>query len=342
MSHTRPTIKDVAREAGVSHATVSYVLTGSGHAERISAETKRRIFEAAERLGYRSNPVGRALKRGYTDTVVLLIVTWHVAKSHAETAMAISRSALARGFDVAVNVVDSDEEAHSFLKKNMLLNNAGLLVLWDSPAMHDSSIVTLAQEGLPVVDLLPGSPDGISTVTADREHAGYSVTRHLIELGHQKIGFIGDVNSRVKTTTQKYRGYQRALSEAGIALDSHLIQSVTEFGFDGGTKGFREILERRPDVTAVVCINDPMALGVIACAESMGRKCPGDISVAGYGAFDEGSYWRPSLTTVGLSAESVAEKALDEVLRMRTHCTCPTSTFIPGDLIVRESTGPPR
>lgn len=337
----RPTIKDVALAAGVSHTTVSYVLGGSPHAARISEETRRRVWEAAGRLGYLSNPVGRALRRGYTDTVVLLVVTWQVARSHAQTAMAVSRAAGARGLQLTVHVAQGDREALAFLKRASLHNIMGLLVLWDSPEMQNSGLVQLANDGLPVVDLLPGDLKGVVSVTTNREDAGYRVARHLLDLGHRRIAFVGDMEQRMKTTGQKLAGYRRALEECEVGYDPALVESVAEFGFEGGASGMASLLVRCPELTAVFCINDPMALGAIAFARSSGRRCPECISAAGYGAFDEGAYWRPSLTTVGLSAERVAAAAIDQVVRYHQGLgTKPESLAIPGDLITRESTGP--
>lgn len=216
MPKLQPTIKDVALKAGVSHATVSYVLAGSKHSSRISEETKRRVWAAAEELGYKFNPVGRALKRGYTDTILLLIVTWQMAKSHSQTAMALSRSAMMQGLQLMVNVVENDQEAEKFLQQKMLSNHVGLLVLWDSPAMETSTLVRIAEDGFPVIDLLPGNQESIECVTADREHAGYAVTRHLIDLGHRRIAFFGDATSRQKTTKHKYAGYERHCVKQGL------------------------------------------------------------------------------------------------------------------------------
>src|SRR4051812_35668075 len=191
-STARPTIKDVARAAAVSLSTVSYILNNAPAAERISAQTKKRVGAAAERLGYKFNPIGRALQRGYTNQVILLIVTWDLATSHSATAMAISRAAIAQGFELTVHVADNDVDAEAFLKRQMLHNIAGMLVLWDSPAMRESYLTQLAVEGVPVVDLLPDSPKGISTVTPDREDAFIRGTGHLIKLGHRYIGLISD------------------------------------------------------------------------------------------------------------------------------------------------------
>ena len=119
------------------------------------------MWEAVERLGYRFNPIGRALQRGYTNQVTLLIVTWNLATSHAATAMAISRSAASHDLTLTVHVADDDRTAEAFVRSNIVHSLGGVLVLWDSPAFEQSSLRQLATEGIPIIDLLPGSPDGV-------------------------------------------------------------------------------------------------------------------------------------------------------------------------------------
>ena len=340
---TRPTLKDVAREASVSLSTVSYVLNNNSHAERITEATKQRVRAAVNRLGYQSNPIGSALQRGYTNQVFLLIVTWDLATSHAATAMAISRAAIRQGFELTVHVADDDATAEAFLKRRMLHNIGGILVLWDSPAMQESHLKQLAAESVPIVDLLPDSLEGVSVVTADRETAFLEGTRHLIELGHGCIGVISDSVTRPKTSLRKLAGYRRAREEAGLAYDETLIENVTEYGFEGGVGGFRRLHRRRPDMTAVICINDAMALGAMTAAGELGLRCPDDLSMVGFGESAVGQYWRPRLTTSALSANQVAEKSMALVVQQRLDPSQePQTILIPEALIVRDSTGPVR
>jgi len=337
----RPTLKDVARLAKVSYATVSYILNNNKHAARISDKTRDAILKAAGRLRYKPDPSGRALQRGYTNQVTLLITTWELAISHAATAMAISRAASARELDVSVQVADTSEEAAAFLEHRMLHNSGGMLVLWDSPALKKSRLQQLAAEGLPVVDLLPDAPAGISVVTADREDAGRRATRHLIELGHRKIGMLGDSVTRIKTSLRKVAGYRLALKEAGIRYDERLMENVTESGFQGGYKGFQRLANRCPEVTALFCLNDPTALGAITAAADMGRRCPEDISVVGFGDAPEASYWRPSLTTFSLSSDAIAAKSVELLVELRKNRKKARKTIlIPEEFIIRNSTGP--
>jgi LacI family transcriptional regulator len=335
----RPTIKDVARVASVSQSTVSYILNNARASERISNETKKRVWLAVEQLGYKFNPIGRALQRGYTNQVTLLIVTWNLATSHSATAMAISRVAARHDLALTVHVADDDESAEAFIKRSIFHNLGGVLVLWDSPAFEQSSLRKIALEGVPVIDLLPGTPDGISVVTADREDAGYRATLHLLELGHKRIGVIGDTLTRPKTTLRKLAGYRRALEGAGLAYDENLVQNVTEFGFEGGRTGLQQLLQHAPGVTGLFCINDGIALGAMEAAKDLGRDCPAALSIVGFGDTAEGNHWRPRLTTFALSSDRVAASAIHLVLDQRLHPGLdPRAILIPEDIILRQST----
>ncbi len=337
----RATLKDVAREAGVSLSAVSYVINDNQHARRISAATKQRIQRAAQKLGYKSDPIGRALQRGYTNQVILLIVSWNLAMSHAATAMAISRAATAQGFEVTVQIAEDDAAAEAFLHRRAVHHLGGILVLWDSPAMRDSHLKELATEGVQVIDLLQDGPAPVSVVTSDREQAFLIGTQHLLSLGHRQIGVICDSVTRVKTTLRKLEGYRRALREAGLAEDAGLIENVAEFGFEGGQAGFKRLLARRPEVTGLVRINDAMALGVIAAARAAGLHCPADISVLGFGDATEGTYFQPQLSTLALSSKQVAERAIAAVRQARQEGHAPAVTvLVAPELVIRQSTGP--
>jgi DNA-binding LacI/PurR family transcriptional regulator len=267
------------------------------------------------------------------------MVTWNLANSHAETAMAISRAASHQGLALTVHVADDDQAAEAFIRRSSFHGTGGILVLWDSPAFAESSLKQIAGEGVSVIDLLPGSPEGISMVTADREDAGLRATQHLIGLGHSKIGFIGDALTRPKTTLRKLAGYRRALEHAGLEYSEGCVQNVTDFGFEGGRVGFQKLIERCQSLTALFCINDAIALGALDAGKDLGRECPRDISVVGFGDSPEGRHWRPKLTTVALSSNRVASSAIQLVLENRQQPKAGAQTvLIPEDVIVREST----
>ncbi|MBI2842388.1 MAG: LacI family DNA-binding transcriptional regulator [Armatimonadetes bacterium] len=341
-STTKPTIEDVGREAGVSQTTVSFVLSGSKHADRISPETKQRIWAVAQKLGYSRNSIGTALQRGYSDTVVLLVVTWDLASTLAQTTVAVSRAVTSMGLAPVVLVAEDSDEATTLVRRiNGSLNPFGLLLLWDSESVSAEVFQEIRSSGLPVVDLMPSPPEGISSVTADREQGFFLSTRHLIDLGHRRIGIMLDMATRWKTSNPKLSGYRRALASAGMKYDESLMEEIPNPGFDAGYDGLRNLMNRHPEVTAVACINDAVAIGAMASANDMGLRVPDDVSIAGYGGHREGTYVRPELTTVAVPSTQIAEYALKAIVDMRNEKEyIPSSIYPPMELIVRHSTGP--
>lgn len=337
----KPTIKDVGRMAGVSQTAVSYVLSGSKHAERISSETRDRILEAATKLGYTRNSIGAALQRGYTDHLVLLAVSWDLASSHSHTIMSISSVASSKGLSTIVHVAGGDEEAKTFLHNVLCLNPYGLILLWDSANQPIGQFVELKKQGLPIVDLLPSSPEGVVSVTADREQGFFLATKHLTDLGHRRIGLILDTGARTKTSSRKLEGYKQALEKVGVEFMPSLLQEATPYGFEAGYQGVRHLLNRHPDMTAVLCINDPMALGAVAAARDMNLDVPTDLSVVGYGATGEAAYFKPKLSTLELPSTEIAECAVNTLVKMRQGVRLESDMItVPMTLIARESTSP--
>ena len=140
---------------------------------------------------------------------------------------------------------------------------------------------------------------------------------------------------------RKIAGYRRALEAAGLKFDESLVVNITEFGFEGGASGYPRLLERDSNVTAAICINDAIAVGVIAAAGDAGRRCPQDFSAVGFGDPAIGKYWRPGLTTFALSAKCVADVSVSLVSELRQKADpTPQTILVPEELIIRQSTGP--
>lgn len=349
----RPTIEDVGRAAGVSQATVSYVLSGSRHAERITAGTTRRIVEAAQRIGYIRNATGTALKRGYTNSIVILLGRLHVALAHASLTMCISRAAAAKGLNLVVEVASSDEEASEYLMNIVSTNPYGIIVDSETVSSNLKRLADLYHYGIPVVDLNPPGEEFVfPSVTADRAHGFSLMTKHLIDLGHTRIGVIlqsdGCPTVALKqqelhpTASQRMQGYRFAIGAAGIKFSPDLIEQIcseypeSDYGYDG----FKHLLGRCPDITAVVCTSDRVALGAIAAARDMGLDVPGRISIGGYGGLDDGRFYLPSLTTLVPAEAKIAEKVIELMKRLRDEPGCKAKLeYEPMELIVRDSTG---
>lgn len=331
---------DVAREAGVSRTTASLVLNESPHAARISAETRTRVIAAARRLGYVPNPVGLALKRGYSDTLVLLAVAHDLADARARAIVSLSWAAAQRGISTTVRMSADEADALAALANVISYLPYGLLLLWDSPRFPTETVLELQEHGLPVIDLLPGESHGMTHVTSDRFQGFRLLTHHLISQGHRHIAAILNFNYRGKTSQPKLLGYRQALRDAGIEVEESLLEHTDGCSFAAGDAALRNLLARRPDTTALVCLNDPVAVGAVAAAQDMGLSVPGDFSVAGYGNHAEGNFFHPRLTTVVPDFNGIALAAVDKLRLMREqHERHPQSSYFPMELVIRESTG---
>lgn len=339
------TLEDVAREAGVSQTTVSYVLSGSKHASRISDATRARIVEAAQRLGYSRNSIGAALQRGYSDLTVLLAVGWNLAIGHSAETMAITRAAASRGLATIVDVASDDMDAVRVLRRVSSLNPYGLFLMWDAVSHPEEDLTRLQDMDIPIVHLMPTGIASIPTVTADREAGTALAARRLIDLGHTRIGMLVGPEPHKLTALPKMQGYLRALKHSGISEDAELFENLSsglESEFDAGYEAFMRLYQRRPDVTAIMCVGDLPALGAIAAAQDLGLSVPQDLSVIGHGGSPDAQNFRPKLSTVAAQPALVAERAAGLMVALRTNVPEAASVLLPMELIERDSMGPVR
>lgn len=333
------TIEDISRAAGASRTAVSFVLSGSENARHVSLEKRERILDAAVRLGYVRNSVATALQRGYSDAVVLLVVTWELATYHSDTVMSISRALAGNGLFSILHLANNDSEARSFLRSVSSLNPYGMLLLWESERIPVGGLAVLKDLGVPVIDLMPDGSLGLPSITEDREQAFFHATNYLIEMAHRDIAMIVETRTAKRSTQPKVAGYLGALEAADLRADRSLVVNAAGITFADGRKAIARLIHQHPEVTAVLCINDQMALGVVAGARDLGLEVPRDLSVVGYGAAKESTYSSPELTTLALAHGKIADLAVGSLLRSRTEAAYePESMLVPMELVVRGST----
>jgi DNA-binding LacI/PurR family transcriptional regulator len=318
----RPRISDVATLAGTSVSTVSNLL--NGRSERMSQETVRRIEDAIGQLGYRPHWAARQLKTGVVPIVGLLVPS--VANpSHGAMARAVEVAAEGRGLQVVLgNTLRDPEREHRYASDLLDLGIRGLIVA--SSPFDLGHFDGLMARGLRIVALdlgatLNGIEIGIDSVSVDNRLAGYLATRHLVELGHTRIGYISGATPTA-SRQERQRGYLDALAEAGIAEDPDLIAATpAAFGFDDtnaadhGRSAATELLGSERPPTGIVAFNDMHALGACAAARDLGLSVPGDISVVGIDDILLGSLFQPALTTVHQPTEALGDRAVDLLSR---------------------------
>jgi LacI family transcriptional regulator len=328
----RPTIKDVARLAGVSFKTVSRVVNGEPN---VRADTRAAVISVMEALGYAPNVAARGLASQRSYLIGLLVWSDHSDYSVALQAAAQQRCR-ALGYHLVVETITPGDEVQT-VEQLRALGVDGVIVTAPHPA--DGRLVEYLQAaGVRHVLISPAGLAAIApSVDMDEEAAGFEMTRYLIELGHRRIGFAGAVG--IPAATGRHKGYLAALHQAGLSVQP---------GHDAECKrGFRPVMEwadRLLDApqppTAIFAWNDVAALAVMMAATRRGLQIPAQLSVAGFDDSPSASFIWPCLTTIRQPLAEMAEAAVDMVVT-RQPPDVPPHLFFPFRLIERDSTAPP-
>ncbi|MFF1567056.1 LacI family DNA-binding transcriptional regulator [Streptomyces sp. NPDC058293] len=338
----RPTSKDVARLAGVSHTAVSFVFNGRAEGN-LSAATQERIREAARQLGYRPNPMARGLRR--RRSAVIGLVTDHIASS--PFAGALLRGAMETAWDREhlVVTVDStgdpdkesaavtellDRRVDGIIYAAMTLRRAAL------PKGLDRTVAVLA-------NCLPSEGDWASVIPAERA-GGRAAARLLLEAGHRRIALVGGLDDIA--SAERLRGFRDALRGAEMrARQDWIVRSGGEIS--AGYRGALTVLDGVPAAerpTGIVCYNDRVAAGVLHAATRLGIEVPGDLSVVGYDDQEHmAQFLSPRLTTVALPHRAMGERAAQLLLDALADGVAPPAEVIRLNcpVVGRDSVGPP-
>ena len=320
----RVTSVDVARRVGVSQSTVSLVFSGKA-AGRISARTEAAVREAAAELGYRPNVAARALKTGAARTIVLVVpdITNPFFGGLLRGAQTAARAA---GYAVALIDTDNDRDWGAASAEALHAGPADGLLLFevDPPrwAAGSEPIVVIESESR-----------GHPSVRLDAEGGTDAAVRHLLEIGHRRIGHVASVHDR---PTFKLR--RRAIDRL---VDGDVPRVRSDFVVDGARDAALELLREHPDLTAVFCDDDVIAAGAYLAARKLGLRIPGDLSVVGFDGLDIGRVIDPPLTTVVADSPGLGRVAF-ELLTALLAGKRPRSRVMAVELEVRGSTAPPR
>ncbi|KAK1176857.1 LacI family DNA-binding transcriptional regulator [Streptomyces sp. NBS 14/10] len=329
------TIRDVAREAGVSHQTVSRVINGHS---AVADATRHRVEAAIDSLGFRPNHAARELagKAARSLTVLTSDTSLYGA---ASTLRGIEEAARAASFAVAVSVLD--RHAHpdrAELRARLARPGEPVVVIaFDAPGVH---ALRLLPADTPVVAAVE-RPSGREPVSArpqawlDDRLAAAHATRHLLGLGHRTVHYLA-LPSSTADVAQRTQGWLDALRAAGAPEPP-----VLEGGWTPrtGYLAARELVADR-SVTAVLCGNDDVAAGVMRAAREAGRHIPDDLSVAGFDDVPVAAFLAPALTTVRLDFEGLGRTCFSLLRRLLDPAAPAPDPCDEPALIVRESTGP--
>jgi LacI family transcriptional regulator len=323
------TIRDVARRAGVSPATVSRVLNRSTHP--VSEGGRRRVLAAARRLSYIPNLLARSLLTHETAAIGVLIPD--VSNPYyAAILRGVEDTIGPLGRTVILCNTDRDSaKQRLYLRALMERRVDGLIIAGGSFGRADTEITG---DGLPLV-MIGRHPTRFPSVRVDNVAAAVLATGHLLGLGHRRIACLAGPAVSL-TAADRVRGYRQALEAAALPADPALIREV---GFTAyGAHEAVEALFRVPDPpTAVVAPNDQVAIGVVRALHEMALRVPGDVSVVGFDDTPVASYTVPSLTTVAVPTYELGKTAVDMLLKI-LEGTRAAPVVLRCALRVREST----
>jgi len=332
----RPTQYDVARLAGVSQSAVSKVLNDPASAS-IPAETRQRILKAVEIVGYQPNVLARSLRVGKTH-MLGLIVPDSANPFFAELGKHMEEAAYRQGYSVILCNTGGDPDRESFYTDTLLRQQVDG-VIFVAGGNQANCLNQALERQIPVVVVDRDLPDcAVDTVLLDNFQGGLLATRHLLALGHRRIGCIAGP-SNVTPSAERVLGYKAALGEYGIAVDDALIRQGN-FQLESGWKRAHEILGQAPRPTALFACNDLMAVGALRAAAELGLSVPRDLSVVGFDNIELASYTAPPLTTVAQPTDEIGVKAVTLLIeRIQDRTLKPRSERLDAALIIRESTG---
>ncbi|MEZ5669078.1 MAG: LacI family DNA-binding transcriptional regulator [Alphaproteobacteria bacterium] len=340
MRRARVRLKDIADRTGFSINTVSLALRES---PRIPAETRKVIRAAADSLNYLPNQIAKSLVKRETRTVGL-VLTNILNPTLTQTAQTLERMLADRGYSILFatsnNTVEQEDAVIDMFRSRQV---DGMLVY---PTRHCrlDRVRALRQAGYPIV-LLVALPDaaGVDAVSVDDRSGAYKATRHLLELGHSRIGFLDSAHPL--GNNEKRDGHLQALAEFGVARDDALICDPKGHGAGQGFDAMYRLMASAEPPTAVFAANDSLAIGALRWCQKHGLDVPADLSVVGFDNIELAQFTAVSLTTINYAVQRLSRMAIDRLLALieaGDSLPPPRVTLLDPELVVRESSGPPR
>ncbi|MCX8131808.1 MAG: LacI family DNA-binding transcriptional regulator [Clostridia bacterium] len=325
------TIQDVAKMAGVSVATVSRVLNNS---PSVVESTKEAVMDAIKRLNYQPNMLGRNLRR--SETKMILVLLPNISNPfYSRIVKGIEDVGHKNGYNVMLCNTDSDAEREKIYIE-MLKKKLSDGVIFMAPELNKEELSDIGR-GYPVVQCCEYKEGAdVSHVSIDNVEASYKAMKHLIGLGHRRIGMISCKNNFL-STKQREEGYKKALSEAGIDYDPELVQ-YGDYSFKSGLRTAKQMLSIKNKPTAIFSISDIMAIGVLRAVKDSGLRVPEDVAVVGFDNISFASMCDPRLTTVAQPKYDLGCTAMDLLIRqIKGEVKEPRDVFMEHELIIRES-----
>ena len=332
------TIYDVAREAGVSMATVSRVVN---HNPNVKPQTRKKVFEAIERLGYRPNAVARGLASKKTTTVGVVIPD--IANTNfAEVARGIEDIANMYHYNIILSNADKRKDKEIRVINTLLEKQVdGLLFM--GGVVTEEHIQAFNTSNVPIV--LCATTDERCTmpsVDIDHEGAAFDAVSKLVQEGHRSIAMISGTLQDPANGYARFQGYKRALEQVGVSHREDYVR-VGNYRYESGIEATQYFLGLSERPTAIFAATDEMAIGAIHCLQDAGLSVPGDISVISVDNSRMASMVRPLLTTVAQPMYDIGAVSMRLLTKlMKKESVDDARVILPHELIVRRSVSAPR
>ncbi len=329
----RPLMVDVARLAGVSHQTVSRVLNGHPH---VSAKTRADVLAAIRDLGYRPNAAARTLATGRTNALGVISVD-NTLYGPSSMLYGLEQAAPPHYLVAIARLETFDQHLlHQAIERFLGQAVEGIIVVAPQVAAIEA-LISLNTE-IPLVAIKCGTGAPLPSVAIDNAAGAARATQYLLDLGHETVHHLGGPLSWLDAQ-ERMDGWRDTLKAAGAPVPDMVSGDWSaRSGYEIGHR-----LAARPDVTAVLCGNDQMALGLLRALAERGRSVPGDVSVVGFDDIPEAAFFPPPLTTVRQDFGELGRRAMHMLMdRISGHDRFESALPIMPDLVVRSSAAPRR
>jgi DNA-binding LacI/PurR family transcriptional regulator len=329
-------LAEVAKLAGVSTATVSRVVNRS---TLVNEETRARVEQAIEKLGYRPSRVARRLRvEGGRSGLVALLIPDIQNPFFADVARGVEDVARGEGYTVLIGNSDEDAEKEARYLEVMRAESVDGVILPPTSG-RDAAALDLARSGLPLVCLDRRLTRAkVDTVVIDNARGAYDAVEHLIALGHRRIGFI-EGRPEISTSQERLEGYRRAMADQGLSLDPTLVR-VGDSRQPSGQRLAAELLDAPDRPSALLVGNNLMTLGALAAIHERGLRIPRDVAIIGYDDMPWAPALDPPLTAVRQPGYELGGRAMELLLqRIRDPKRSTTVVVLEPELVVRRSCG---
>lgn len=330
-------IRDVAKAAGVSVATVSKVLNGY---TTVNQQTKEKVLRIVKETRFTPNSAARALVGRRSMTIGMFLTTGLAHPFFAHILSGMEQSLKTMGYDLIYLTQIHWAKEYSFVRHCQSRNVEGVIVFGFQE--DDADFSELIASGIPTVFIdLDVKGERTGFISSDNETSLIEAMRYLAGLNHRRIAFLSAIESSY-VTRQRMRGYKNGLAEAGIAFDPEYVVA-SDFTKEGGYVAMRRILALPTPPSAVICSSDVGAIGAMEAIREAGLSVPEDISVIGFDDIELAVHMQPPLTTIRQDTNTIGRQAIELLDAMITdERKQPPEAIVPTELIVRGSCGPAR